>query len=490
MLGSEILQSKIADWAKIKGKKPAIVETHTNHLINYETLANAVFCIKNVLGNQPKILLLALPGGINDALIWLAALTGGHLMIPVSPNLTAYEYEQLLMQHTPDLLISDNELLHKLYTKETITSAAITDLLDRSDKQLPFSPAREGKVFLATSGSTGKPKGIVLSTTQMIITADNIRKSHKITEQDRGLTPLPFYHVNAPVVSLLTSILAGSELIIAPKYSTSHFWEWVKKYDPTWISLVPTMIAMLLTTDKPAFLKHASLRFIRTASAPLPKTNLEKFEKKFDIPLIETYGITEAAATITANPVPPGRHKPGSAGLPLGVSLRICKPQSDEVLNQGEIGEICVKGDNVISAYEQNAGKDSFSNGWFRTGDLGYIDKDGYVFLTGRIKDLIIRGGENIAPREIEEVLIQSPSVAEAVVVGQPDPIYGEKIVAFLILNQKNQKSNQATLEEIRDYAKKKLSPQKVPAAFSILAELPKTHTGKVDKNVLRQYNL
>ncbi len=267
-----------------------------------------------------------------------------------------------------------------------------------------------------TSGTTGDPKGVILDASQIAWTADHICTSHRLSPTDRGLTVLPFFHVNGPVVGLCASIMAGSTIVIARKFSRSHFWSWIEEYQVTWASVVPSIVMILLGTDKPAFLPGA-LRFMRTGTAALPATDLRAFEAKFGIPLIETYGLSEAASQVTANPLPPGRHKPGSAGLHVGVALRICRPRADgdEDLHdvpRGETGEICISGPSVIPAYYGNADKESFQHGWFRTGDLGYQDEEGYLFLTGRLREVIIRGGENIAPREVKEDL-QSVSQAE-----------------------------------------------------------------------------
>lgn len=285
------------------------------------------------------------------------------------------------------------------------------------------------------------------------------------------------------MVSLVSSVLAGSTLIIAPKYSTGRFWDWVKEYDPTWVSLVPTMLAMLLTTERPDFLDRSSLRFIRTASEPLPQENLKRFEAKFGIPVIETYGLSEAASTVAANPVPPGKHKAGSVGLPLGVKVKVCDRESGKALSKNEVGEIWIKGPSVMKKYENNLSKGSFTNGWFKTGDLGFLDEDGYIHITGRIKDIIIRGGENISPREIEEVLLGFPGVREVTVVGIPDPIYGESVVAFVVLQGNKTKGLD---KKMKIYASSKLAPQKVPEKINILDDLPRNKTGKVDKNSLR----
>jgi len=240
---------------------------------------------------------------------------------------------------------------------------------------------------------------------------------------------------------------------------------------------------MLLTTERPAFLDGSSLKFIRTASEPLPQENFKKFEEKFRIPLIETYGLSEAASTVAANPVPPGKHKGGSVGLPLGVKAKICQSSTGQILSEGEVGEIWIKGSNVIKNYQNNSSSGSFVKGWFRTGDLGFIDEDGYIHITGRIKDIIIRGGENIAPREIEEVLLSFPGVREATVVGVPDPIYGESVAAFVVM-QSGQ--GQKTVEKIKALVMEKLAPQKVPERICIMDDLPRNKTGKVDKNSLR----
>ena len=228
---------------------------------------------------------------------------------------------------------------------------------------------------------------------------------------------------------------------------------------------------------------------MRTGTAALPATDLRAFEAKFGIPLIETYGLSEAASQVTANPVPPGRHKPGSAGLPVGVSLRICLPRADgdEDLHdvpRGETGEICISGPSVISAYYGNADKESFQNGWFRTGDLGYQDEEGYLFLTSRLREVIIRGGENIAPREVEEVLETYPAVREAAVIGRPDAVYGEQVVAYIVVNGS---WSPELAQKLHEYAAQKLSAHKVPVDFIAVDALPKSALGKVEHRLLQK---
>jgi acyl-CoA synthetase (AMP-forming)/AMP-acid ligase II len=289
--------------------------------------------------------------------------------------------------------------------------------------------------------------------------------------------------------------MAGSTIVIARKFSRSHFWPWIEAHQVTWTSIVPTIVTMLLGTSLPApqaglpaFLPGA-LRFIRTGAAALSATDLHAFEAKFGIPLIETYGLTEAASEVTANPVPPGRHKPGSAGLPVGVSLRICRPRIDgddrmHDVPRGETGEICISGPGVISAYYGNADKEAFQGGWFRTGDIGYQDEEDYLYITGRLRDVIIRGGENIAPREVEEVLETYPAVREAAVLGRPDAVYGEQVVAYIVVNGP---WSPELAQRLHEYAAQRLSAHKVPVDFIVVDELPKNALGKVEHRLLQE---
>ena len=224
---------------------------------------------------------------------------------------------------------------------------------------------------------------------------------------------------------------------------------------------------------------------MRSASAPLPVAHLRAFEQRFGLPLVETYGLTEAASTVAANPVPPGVHKPGSVGPPLGADIRICVPlQPDEHadlrdVEPGEEGEICLAGPGIIDGYEDGADAESFQDGWFRTGDLGHRDEDGYLYVTGRLRDIIVRGGNNISPREIEEVLMEHPAVREVAVVGRPDPIQGELPVAYVV----PQHPQPGLEDDLARFAAQRLSRYKVPAAFHIVDALPHGANGKIQRS-------
>lgn len=485
--GNKLLLGQLLTWAHEFPKKEAIIDAQTSEHITYEELLFALFAYKKLFGKTRQKIILAAPGGIANSVVWLAVLLYGHYLIPINPDTTEFEFKQIIKHHKPTLLITGNSKLVKNANIKTISLKACDDIINESKKNrttsLSEDTVTDGMVYLETSGSTGKPKGMTLQASQIVITANNIKNMHELTSEDRGFTPLPFYHVNAPIVSLISTMLAGGTVIIAPKFSASRFWKQIKKYNPTWISVVPTIVAILLKLDTPTFLKRSSIRFFRTASAPLPKINLLLFEKKFGLPLIETYGISEAASTIFMNPLPPKIHKPGSAGLPL-LEAKIVNTKKGTNASMDEIGEIYIRGPQIIDHYEKNRSKKSFKDGWFITGDLGYFDKDGYLFLTGRKKEIIIRGGENIMPREIEEVLSTHPEVTDVAVVGKPDAILGEKVVAFVVVKNKNMKK---ITENIKELVISKLAPRKVPAEIFIINTLPRGKLNKIDKKTLKK---
>src|SRR5947208_5339848 len=487
------LHNQLVHWATIASEQICIVEAETGRSMTYSHCLSAVQKMRQFLGAQPRNLILTLSGGIADAVLWLSALTGGHMLVPLAPDAAEEERARAVSMYKPDVLFVEQAEEAQGFPgalgAQIVTRQACELLIEQArTERISALPSVKGHVCLMTSGTTGDPKGVILDEYQIAWTADHVRTSHRLSPADRGLTALPFFHVNGPVVGLCASIMGGSTIVIARKFSRSHFWSWIEGYQVTWASIVPTIVTILLETDKPAFLPGA-LRFMRTGAAALPAANLRAFEAKFGISLIETYGLSEAASEVTANPVPPGRHKPGSAGLPVGVSLRICRPRAggDEDVHdvpRGETGEICISSPSVISAYYGHADKESFQHGWFRTGDLGYQDEEGYLFLTGRLREVIIRGGENIAPREVEEVLETYPAVREAAVIGRPDAVYGEQVVAYIVVNGP---WSPELAQKLHEYAARRLSAHKVPVDFIAVDALPKNALGKVEHRLLQE---
>jgi acyl-CoA synthetase (AMP-forming)/AMP-acid ligase II len=492
------LYARLLQWAAVQPEAPCVIEAETGRTLTYSECVSAVQATCRLLGARPATLFLALPAGMANAVVWLSALAGGHTLVPLAANASAREWAALITRFAPDVVFADADpplaAEHVAQLRLPVMSRARCEELtaraqSQSAKGPPalLGPVGEGHVCLMTSGSTGEPKPVVLTERQLDWTAGQVAHSHALTPADRGLTVLPFSHVNAPVVSLCASILSGSTVIIAQRFSLRRFWPWIEQHRVTWASIVPTIVALLLQVERPVFLPGA-LRFVRTASAPLPPIHLRQFELRFGVPVIETYGLTEAASQVCANPAPPGRRKPGSVGVPYGVSMRICHPQRSGATSAtqdvfpGTVGEICIAGPSVIAGYG-SAGARPGHYGWLRTGDLGYQDADGYIYLTGRLRDVINRGGENIAPREIEEVLLAHASVRDAAAIGRPDPVYGEQVVAYIVANE----SRTAELDErLRAHCAKHLSSHKVPVSFIVVEQLPRGATGKLDRPQLR----
>lgn len=490
----DTLQEKLDYWTRKNPQKVCVIEAESGKSITYEQYYAAVYALRRLLGDRPRRILSTLPTGILSTVLWTCSLIGGHMLIPIASESSTSEKTSMIRRYSPDVLfVEDDE--HGISDKNpqrftdshtlVVTHEQGMALVEHTTLQQVNEgmPMKEGSVILHTSGSTGEPKGVHLQEHHITWTADHICRSHRLTEEDRAMTVLPLFHVNAPVVSLSASLLSGGTVILAKRFSRRAFWSWVERYQATWVSIVPTILALLLDTEKPPFLP-GDVRFVRTASAPLPAAQLRAFEAKFGLPVIETYGLTEAASQVTANPVPPGRHKPGSVGLPVGVDLRICTQHEFHDVVQGEVGEICVRGPGVVQAYVGNADAEVFQDGWFRTGDLGYQDNDGYLYITGRLREVIIRGGENVAPREVEETLLGYPGVREVAVVGRPDALYGEVVVAYVVVENPHDETLKANLHT---YAVQHLSRPKVPVDFILVESLPHTSSGKVAHQELRE---
>lgn len=497
------LYASLIHWATRQPDATFVREVDGGDSLTYRDCLRSVRQFQCWLGPTPRTIALALPASTVTAVVWLAALTGGHRLVPCSPDCTPHELTRLFRARRPDFMILDgeNQQLSAALAEtaspglEIVTRArlaeAISDWAANEDMDNPLEP-REGTLYLTTSGTTGEPKSVCLRAGQIAWTADQIRISHQLTRTDRGLAVLPFFHINAPVVSLCATLQAGGMVVLAPRFSRSRFWSWIADERITWASIVPTIVALLLQSDGPSpSAPPPTLRFVRTASAPLPAAHLLAFERQFGIPVIETYGLSEAASQITANPVPPGRHKPGSVGLPTGIDLRVCVPAGDDALPAlrdvapDEEGEICVRGPSIIEGYGGGAGARSFVDGWFRTGDLGHVDAEGYIYLTGRLRDVINCGGHKVAPREVEEVLLAHPSVRDVAVVGESDPVFGQRVVAYVVADQEAMSPGKTLAKSLQTYCAQRLSAYKVPSAFLAVSSLPRNRTGKIQRHLL-----
>lgn len=336
-------------------------------------------------------------------------------------------------------------------------------------------------LVLHTSGTTSRPKIVPLTQNNLCISARNIAESLALTGRDRCLNVMPLFHIHGLIGALLSTLSTGGSVVCSPGFSGPDFFTWLNRFHPTWYTAVPTMHQAILAhasfhTD---IIEKCSLRFVRSCSSPLPPSVFNDLESTLKVPVIESYGMTEASHQMAGNPLPPGIRKIGSVGLPTGVEIGIMD-EAGGFVPGGVIGEIVIRGANVTPGYENNlkANESSFTDGWFRTGDQGYMDADGYLFLTGRIKEIINRGGEKIAPREVDEALMTHPAVAQAVTFAVPHPTIGEDVAAAIILREEGT----ATEKDLREYAFSKLADFKVPSKLIFVDEIPKGPTGKLQR--------
>ena len=336
-------------------------------------------------------------------------------------------------------------------------------------------------LLMYTSGTTGNPKGVLHSHASLLAGGWTTALAHRLTSNDRGLCVLPIYHINGLCVTVMGTLVAGGSLLMAPSFSASTFWHDIEEHSVTWFSAVPTIFSYLLHADgKPGPETRARLRFARSASAPLPPATQSAFERRFGIPVIETMGITETAAQILSNPLPPATRKEGSSGMAFGNEVAIDPSGTCRISSEGE-GEIIVKGPNVMSGYfrDREATTGAFTpEGWYRSGDIGRMDEEGYVFVTGRLKELIIKGGENIAPREIDEILYAHPDVVEAAAFSVPCDTYGERVEAAVALRAGATVTPSILLSRCRQ----ELGSFKAPDRVHILDRLPKGPSGKIQR--------
>jgi long-chain acyl-CoA synthetase len=339
-------------------------------------------------------------------------------------------------------------------------------------------------IIIYTSGTTGKPKGCLLTHGNLIANARQISDWLGFTESDRLLTIMPLFHMNAVSVTTMSALYAGGSTVISPKFSASKFWNVISDNQITSFGSVATMLSMLLNTypdGVPAGLKTDQLRFAMCGSAPVPAEVMKKFEETFNCPVIEGYGLSESTCRSTFNP-PDERRRAGSCGLPIGNEMKVVDEDDNEVAD-GELGEIVLRGENILKGYFKNpeANEHAFRGGWFHTGDVGYRDKDGFFYIVDRKTDMIIRGGENIYPREIDEVLYQHPAVAAAATIGIPDKLYGEEVAAFIVLKN----GLKASEEDLISHCQKELADYKCPKTVHFVKEIPKGPTGKLLKREL-----
>lgn len=338
-------------------------------------------------------------------------------------------------------------------------------------------------LVLHTSGTTGRPKAVPLTHRNLTRTMKNIQATYKLTPEDRTLLVMPLFHVHGLLAGFLAPLASGGSVIVPLKFSASEFWGSFIKHKANWYTAVPTIHQILLKNPPPN--PKPNIRFIRSCSSPLSPKTFHELEKTFDAPVLEAYAMTEAAHQMTSNPLPPGKRQPGSVGIDQGVEVKILDQEGNEV-PQGTEAEICIRGENVTKGYLNNpeANKSSFTKGgFFRTGDQGKKDKDGYVIITGRIKELISKGGEKISPIELDNIIASHPKVSEAVSFGIADEMYGQDVGVAVVLKDGQKMSG----DELKGWMAEKVAKFKLPKKVFFTDLMPKTATGKVQRRLVAE---
>ncbi|HVF51529.1 MAG TPA: long-chain-fatty-acid--CoA ligase [Pyrinomonadaceae bacterium] len=445
---------------------------------------------------------LLMPNSAEYIIAYFACFKTGALAGPINSLLKAEEIEYALNDSEAKALLFHSQFAPQVadvrgrveslraaveFDDEARVTAEFDDtrLASSSDAEIQ---ANDEAIIIYTSGTTGKPKGCLLTHGNLLANARQISTWLNFTERDRLLTVMPLFHMNAVTVTTLTALYAGGSTVVSPRFSASRFWEIIHAYKISSFGSVATMLSMLLAkypSGVPEGLSAESLRFAMCGSAPVPAAVLRRFEETFKCLVVEGYGLSESTCRSTFNP-PDERRRAGSCGLPIGNEMRVVDEDDGRVAD-GELGEIVLRGENIFKGYYRNeeATRRAFRGGWFHTGDIGYRDPEGFYYIVDRKSDMIIRGGENIYPREIDEVLYRHPSVAAAATIGVADELYGEEVAAFVVLKE----GVEADAAELLEYCRTHLADYKCPKSIRFLDELPKGPTGKVLKRKLNAIN-
>jgi acyl-CoA synthetase (AMP-forming)/AMP-acid ligase II len=436
------------------------------------------------LGRADRVA-LALPNGPEAVLLFLAT-AGAAAAAPLNPGYTEDEFRFYLEDTRAKALVMLPD------GPEAARRAAAGRLvLELREGRLAVAAGRAGPavpldtpdpddvaLVLYTSGTTSRPKRVPLRHRNLVASIDNIVATYGLGPADVSFCVMPLFHVHGLVASTLSTLASGGQVVVPRRFNPLGFWPAAAAHGATWYSASPTLHELLLMRaggGRPA--GAGKLRFIRSCSSSLSPTTLHALERRFGAPVLDAYGMTEASHQMASNPLPPGEHRPGTVGRGTGVEIGIME-RSGRLLAAGQPGEVVVRGPNVIDGYDGSpeANAESFIQGWFRTGDQGRLDHDGYLTLIGRIKELINRGGEKIAPGEVDEVLTAHPAVVEAVTFGIPHPTWGEEVAAAIVL------SGEVSEKELISHCRERLAEFKVPRRLYFVDSIPRTATGKVQR--------
>jgi oxalate---CoA ligase len=435
---------------------------------------------------------IVLPNGPEMASAFFAV-ASGLSAAPLNPAYKESEYAFYLEDLKPKLVIvaqdSDNPVRAaakglNIPVVEALVGpndpAGAFTLWEEEAEDSPPKPTDEALV-LHTSGTTSRPKVVPLTQANLFASASNISGTLALTPADHCLNIMPLFHIHGLIAVVLSSLKAGASVCCTPGFNALKFFEWAVAERPSWYSGVPTMHQTILLRAKrnPEALEKVKFRFVRSSSASLPPAVFNELVETFGCPVIEAYGMTEATHQMASNPLPPGKQKPGFVGLPAGPEICILDLDGNKQ-PAGKVGEVCIRGANVTPGYENNdkANKESFTDGWFRTGDQGYLDEEGYLKITGRIKEIINRGGEKVSPLEVDDVFMEHPQIQQIVTFAMPHKMLGEEVAAAVVLTE----GATVTEKDLKDFAADLLAPFKIPKKFVFLEEIPKGATGKMQR--------
>ncbi|MEQ1801974.1 MAG: acyl--CoA ligase [Gammaproteobacteria bacterium] len=450
----------------------------------------------NALGvGRDDAVAIVLPNGPEMAVAFVA-IAAGATTAPLNPGYTADEFGFYLQDLSARLLVVEAGSTSPAVAVARQLGIPVAELVVEQGaaagrfglRGAPGKATRPGPagsddvaLVLHTSGTTSRPKIVPLTHANVCASAGHIAASLALTPADRCLQVMPLFHIHGLIAAVLSSLHAGASACCTPGFNALQFFTWLREIRPTWYTAVPTMHQAILARagrNRDA-IEAVPLRFIRSSSASLPPQVMTELEATFGCPLIEAYGMTEAAHQMTSNPLPPRGRFPGSVGVAAGPDVGIMDEQG-ALLPPGDVGEVVIRGPNVTPGYRNNpsANASAFTSGWFRTGDQGVLDAQGYLRLTGRLKEIINRGGEKISPREVDEVLLDHPAVDQVVTFAVPHPMLGEDVAAAVVLKP----GMDATERDLRKFAGERLADMKVPRKILFLEEIPKGATGKLQR--------
>jgi acyl-CoA synthetase (AMP-forming)/AMP-acid ligase II len=479
-----------------KSEAPALIIESPPVVVTYRALAEQIERLAEQLrsaGLSPgDCVVIVLPNGLEFLVLFLAIAAAGLVAVPLNPAYKTDELRSLFEDIQPRAIIVEDSNAsvieaatgHNLAIwPASVESPGAVNLkgVPQLSRYISGNPSGDDvALLLHTSGTTSRPKWVPLTHTNVLRSMLNIASHYALTSADRSLVVMPLFHGHGLIGAALATLASGGAVIVPPRFSASQFWGLFRKHGATWYTAVPTIHEILLQRADRDGAPDRGARFIRSCSAALAPAVLANLEKRFGAPVLEAYGLTEAAHQVASNPLPPRPHKPGTVGFGTGVELAIID-ESGRHLPANRPGEVIVRGADVMRGYRNNpqATAAAFIDGWLRTEDCGLLDDDGYLALTGRIKELINRGGEKIAPSEIDDVLLAHPAVAEAAAFGVPDAKYGEEVWAAVVLK------GDADAEQLQAFCRDHLADFKVPKVIRIVSAIPQNETGKIERRGL-----